>query len=361
MTPDTAHTTSPRVLHIGKYFPPHRGGMESVLRDQMNIQVRDKGCQVAAVVHSSDRQLFDSVTVAPLGYRVRRAARWFTAVFAPIAPLFALAIHREIKALDPDEIKIHMPNPSAFWLFILPSAWGRRWLILWHSDVLPSTHSLGLRLFYRLYRPFETLLLKRADQIIATSPPYLETSEPLMPYRNKCIVEPLEIDVERIPKAYREASQPPKAPGEGIRVLCVGRLTYYKDFGTAIKAVAAIPDAQLHIVGEGEERGNLEELILQLDVSERIELLGELLDEEVWRQYTWCDVHVLPSIERTEAFGIVILEAGCFARQTITADISGSGMPYAQSLVAQDRLQFPAGEDSVLASLLAESLFSHEQ
>ena len=353
MTPDTAHTTSPRVLHIGKYFPPHRGGMESVLRDQMNIQVRDKGCQVAAVVHSSDRQLFDSVTVAPLGYRVRRAARWFTAVFAPIAPLFALAIHREIKALDPDEIKIHMPNPSAFWLFILPSAWGRRWLILWHSDVLPSTHSLGLRLFYRLYRPFETLLLKRADQIIATSPPYLETSEPLMPYRNKCIVEPLEIDVERIPKAYREASQPPKAPGEGIRVLCVGRLTYYKDFGTAIRAMASVPRAQLRIVGEGEERKKLEAIIQASGGGDRVQLMGELPDQKVWEQFAWSDFHLMTSIERTEAFGVVILEANLFNKRNIVAWNPHSGVETAVEMTG-GALRFEPGDASGLSSLLQD-------
>lgn len=325
--------------------------METVLRDQMNMQVRDEGCQVAAVVHSSDRQLLDSVTVEPLGYRVRRAARWFTAVFAPIAPLFALAIHWEIKALDPDEIKIHMPNPSAFWLFILPSAWRRRWVILWHSDVLPSTHSLGLKLFYRLYKPFETLLLKRADQVIATSPPYLETSEPLQPYRKKCVVEPLEIDVERIPKAYREAPQPPKAAGEGIRVLCVGRLTYYKDFGTAIRAVAAIPDAQLHIVGEGEERGNLESIIQQLRVGDRVKILGDLPDERVWEQFIWCDVHVLPSIERTEAFGLVILEANTFGKLTECTSIAGSGMSTAN--LWPSRPGFSPGDSRALARLLS--------
>ena len=62
--------------------------METVLRDQMNMQTRDEGLEVTAVVHSSDRRLFDKVEIQPLGYRVRHAARWFTAVFAPIAPFF---------------------------------------------------------------------------------------------------------------------------------------------------------------------------------------------------------------------------------------------------------------------------------
>ena len=147
-TPAESANRPQRILHIGKYFPPHRGGMETVLRDQMNMQTRDEGLQVAAVVHSSERRLTDKVEVQPLGYRVRHAARWFTAIFAPIAPFFAWSVYREIRELDPDEIKIHMPNLSAFWLLFLPAARKRRWVVLWHSDVLPSKHSLGLRMFY---------------------------------------------------------------------------------------------------------------------------------------------------------------------------------------------------------------------
>jgi glycosyltransferase involved in cell wall biosynthesis len=319
-----------RILHIGKYFPPHRGGMETALRDEMNIQTRDQGLQVAAVVHSSERRFRDRVETHTLGYRVRHAARWFTAIFSPIAPFFAWSVYREIRELDPHEIKIHMPNASAFWLFLLPSAWARRWVILWHSDVLPSTHSLGLRLFYRFYKPFEALMLHRSDQIIATSHPYLESSKPLQPFRSKCVVVRLEIDLERIPARARLGRQPPKFSGEGIRVLCVGRLAYYKDFPTAVRAVADIPTAQLRIVGTGSELENLQAVINELGVGSRVRLLGALSDEDLWAQYTWCDVQVLPSLERTEAFGLVILEARCFNKATICAATAGSGMSAAQ-------------------------------
>lgn len=302
--------------------------METVLRDQMNMQVRDEGCQVAAVVHSSDRQLLDSVTVEPLGYRVRRAARWFTAVFAPIAPLFALAIHREIRALDPDEIKIHMPNSSAFWLLVLPSALARKWVILWHSDVLPSQHSLGLRCCYGFYKPFEWLLLQRADKIIATSPPYLASSKPLARFRQKCAVQPLRLDKNRIPAKFLSAHQPAKEPGEGIRVLCVGRLTYYKSFGTVVQAIARIPKAQLRIVGDGELRKTLKALVHALELEERVTLLGEVEDEELWQQYIWCDVHCLPSCERTEAFGLSVTEAAVFNRPSVISKIEGSGLAW---------------------------------
>ena len=108
-----------RILHIGKYFPPHYGGMETILRDQMHLQSRQNGLEVAAVVHSSERRLLDRLEVTDHGCRLRRSATWFTAIFAPIAPLFWYSVAIEIKKLDPDEIRIHMPNLSAFWLLLI--------------------------------------------------------------------------------------------------------------------------------------------------------------------------------------------------------------------------------------------------
>ena len=317
-----------RILHIGKYFPPHRGGMETVLRDQMNMQSRDEGLQVAAVVHSSERRVTDRVEVQPLGYRVRHAARWFTAIFAPIAPLFAWSVYREICELDPDEIKIHMPNLSAFWLLFLPAARKRRWVVLWHSDVLPSKHNLGLWMFYRFYKPFETWLLKRADVVIATSPPYLETSEPLKPYRKKCLVKPLILDKLRLPAPTLISEKASDKEKRALRILCVGRLTYYKNIKVLVDAVCRLKNTELRIIGDGPEGFTLRSQVTKNNVQDRIIFLGEVDEGELWKQFAWCDFNVLPSAERTEAFGITILEAAHFNKATLHAAVPGSGLSY---------------------------------
>lgn len=349
-----------RVLHIGKYFPPHRGGMETILRDQMNIQTRDEGLTVSAVVHSSERRLTDKVDITDLGYRVRRSARWVTAIFAPIAPFFWWSILREIRELDPDEIKIHMPNLSAFWLLLLPSARARKWVILWHSDVLPSRHSIGLRALYWLYRPAEVLLLTKADKIVVTSPPYLESSAPLSRFRKKCTVIPLRLDLKAIPAAAIREKKPARMAAEGVRVLCVGRLSYYKGFGTAIKAVAKIPDAHLKIVGDGDMRRSLMALIKSLRVEERIEILGNVNDATLWRLYRWCDIHCLPSIERTEAFGLSVTEAALFDRPSVVSNLKDSGLVWnAENTGVPFTTASPGDADSFAAAILR--LYEHQR
>ena len=345
-------TSRKRCLHIGKYFPPHRGGMETALRDQMNMQARDEGFMVAAVVHSSQRRITDTVELHPLGYRVRYAARYFTVIFAPIAPFFAWSAYRGIKDLNPDEIRIHMPNLSAAWLLLLPSARNKKWTVLWHSDVLPSKYSFGLRLFYGLYRFIETAILRHADSIIATSPPYLNTSAPLAEFREKCRVEPLKLDVARI-----RAITPPGCEYSGggdaiLRVLCVGRLTYYKDFSTAIRAIKLLPEAHLRIIGSGAESRKLESLIKDLNVSDRVKLCGELEDDALAASYAWCDILCLPSIERTEAFGLVILEAAAHGKPSIVANTDGSGMGWIIQKIAPKGFTFSAGDERDLANEL---------
>ncbi len=187
-------------LHIGKYFPPYAGGMETFLRDLMASLAR-RGVKSGALVHRSDLSLFstdESFWVDQEELPITRAAVWLRLLFTPISPTFPLLLHRMIKRHSPDILHLHMPNVSAFWALVLPSARRLPWVIHWQSDVPLSQHKLGLRLFYRLYKPFERAMLEQADTVIVTSPPYLESSEPLVNFRNKCSVVPLGLDPENL-------------------------------------------------------------------------------------------------------------------------------------------------------------------
>jgi rhamnosyl/mannosyltransferase len=311
-----------RVLHIGKYFPPHRGGMETFLRDLMAEQQR-QGLSVRALVHGSERGLRSITEVREeQGERLRvtRAARWVTAAFAPISPTFPLVLSRELREFRPDILHIHMPNLSAFWCLFVPGARRVPWVVHWHADVLASTRSRALRYLYWLYRPFEQALLGRAARIIATSPPYLESSEPLAGHRERCTVVPLGIC--DLPHAEFEA--PPDATG--LRVLCVGRLTYYKGVRYLIDAVVSLENITLTIVGSGDEEADLRALVRDRGAADRIHFAGNLPDDALHGELAHCDCLCLPSVERTEAFGVVLLEAMCAGRATVATKVPGSGM-----------------------------------
>jgi glycosyltransferase involved in cell wall biosynthesis len=313
-----------KVLHIGKYFPPYTGGMENYLRDLMAAQAR-QGIDTAALVHQSDigfGSKDESYRAGEQQLPITRAAVWARFLFTPISPTFPSLLNRLIKQQKPDILHLHMPNVSVFWALFLPRARRIPWVVHWHADVLASEHSFGLRLFYTLYRWFERAILERCKAVIATSPPYLDSSVPLSSYREKCHVIPLGLDPANLPRA----ESPSKAVNAPLRVLAIGRLTYYKGFEYLIRATADCDNVEIHLVGKGEQESYLKAVSQRLHLHDRVTFQGHLPDEKLAEQFAACDCLCLPSIERTEAFGMVLLEAMYSSKATVISAVPGSGM-----------------------------------
>ena len=310
-----------RILHLGKYFAPAKGGMERFLADLVAAQ-RRAGDEPAVLVHAH----------APRGAEpdppwLMRVPVWVRLIFAPLSPLYPFWLARAIRAYRPDVLHIHMPNVSPFWALLLPSARRLPWIVHWHSDVEPSKFKRSLRLAYPHYRIFERAVLERAEAVVVTSPQYLEASHPLVPWRYKCHVVPLGVAPERLPEVSAGEGDAAWQPGR-MRVLAVGRLTYYKGFETLVRAVAASDALQLILVGHGEEREKLGAVVAATGAWERITLAGELDDAALCRMLASCDVLCLPSCERTEAFGLVLVEAMRYGKPLVVSDLPGSGMAF---------------------------------
>ncbi len=311
-----------RILHIGKYFPPVAGGMERFLGDLVYAQ-RAAGDEVAVLVHGDRRP-------APADDPpwLMRCPVWIRLLFTPISPAFPLWLRRAIRHNGPDVLHMHMPNASVFWALLLPSARRIPWVVHWHSDVEPSKFKLSLRLAYPLYRVFERAVLERAECIIASSAQYLEASGPLRPWRHKCHVVPLGVAPARLPEVDRSLASRHWGTS-GLRILTVGRLTYYKGFETLVHAVAGVPDMQLVIAGEGEERPVLERTLQRCaDIPSGFASRARSTTPRCSSLLASCDVFCLPSRERTEAFGVALLEAMRYGKPLLVSDLAGSGVTW---------------------------------
>ncbi|WP_037471908.1 glycosyltransferase [Simplicispira psychrophila] len=311
------------VLHIGKFYPPHHGGMEVFLADLIAAQ-RAQGIDAAALVHGQPEP-----DDPPWLLRVPVQ---FHLLHAPIAIGFRAALARALEQWQPDVLHLHLPNNSVFWALTLADARAVPWVVHWHSDVVMSRIRPALRLAYRLYRPFEQAVLERATRIIATSPPYLQASEPLQQWHDKCAVVPLGLQLTPVAD-IAAASEPSVHHWQKgtLRLLSIGRLTYYKGFETLIVAVADLPGVELLIAGDGELRAALQALIdtqTPPGQAARVRLLGSISEADKTALLQSCDVFCLASRERTEAFGVVLLEAMEHARPCLVSALSGSGMPW---------------------------------
>ena len=323
-----------RVLHLGKYFPPDPGGMETYLRDLM-VCSSENGVTPAALVHRSSLGLKSTDENLHAGNKilsVTRVGTWFRLLFTPISPAFPLALHRLIKQHQPGILHLHLPNPSAFWALMLPSARRIPWIVHWQSDVLTPKSGWMLRLCYIAYKPFESALLKRARRVIVTSTQYMTSSDTLAPFKDQCCVIPLGI-ADRFSTAREDgrntiSNEPLRetATNAPLKVLAIGRLAHYKGFDILIKAIAEIPDIELDIVGSGVQLGTLLSLTQYLAVSDRVRFHGAIDDKARDALLLGCDCLCLPSVDRTESFGIALLEAMSAGKACVVSDVPGSGM-----------------------------------
>lgn len=314
-----------RVLHVGKFFPPDRGGMESFLAELVLAQ-QAQGLAVSALVHG--QPLADDpdwLVRVPVQLRL---------VYTPIALGFRAALAQAIERFKPDVLHLHMPNVAVFWALTLPAARRIPWVVHWHSDVVVSAQSpRALRLAYMAYRPFEQAVLEYADRIVATSDTYLAASEPLVGWHYKCSAIPLGIQTDW--PATSDAAQALPWQGEEVRLLSVGRLAHYKGFETLVQAVAACEGVQLVIAGQGEAMASLQALVAGSTPAgqrPRIHLLGEVSEGLKHQLLDSCEAFCLASRERTEAFGVVLLEAMAHAKPCLVTNLPGSGMPWVVQL-----------------------------
>ena len=338
-----------RILHLGKFFPPFSGGVENVMFDLMAAQ-RKAGHDARAIAHHH-RPLAGTSRDTISGIPVLRVRTLGSLVYAPVSPSFGFHLRSELRSFVPDVVHVHMPNVSAFWLLLLRHL--PRTVLHWHSDVVPSALDRRLALLYQGYRIFERRILARADAVVATSPQYLEHSAPLREFRAKCHVVPLGLDPQRLNAASADP-QAVKALKSGAHrlILSAGRFTYYKGFEHLIRAARDLPqDVRVVISGAGPLLEQCRRLAAELGVADRVSLPGMLPDAELHALLAQCDVFCLPSVERTEAFGLVLLEAAALGRPLVTTDVPGSGMSHA-NIHGETGLVCQPADSKALASAL---------
>ncbi|GAB4397032.1 MAG: hypothetical protein OHK0048_03920 [Rhodoferax sp.] len=343
-----------RVLHIGKYWPPDRGGMETFVSELVQAQ-REQGIDSRALVHGQPRPDDPPwLTRVPVQFRL---------IYTPFALGFGVALRRLLRVFEPQLLHLHLPNVSAFWILPLLSTRKIPWVIHWHSDVLVAPERRLLRWAYTLYRPFEQALLEGAERVVVTSPPYLDASLPLRPWRDKCVVQALALANPRGCDEGADDVHVDWLPGR-LRVLSLGRLAHYKGFDTLIRAVCACQRVQLIIAGEGETRAELEAVLTACAGQIKpapVRLLGAVSEAVKHRLLSSCDVFCLASSERTEAFGMVLLEAMAYAKPLLVSNLAGSGMPWVVASSGAGRHDLPVADVHAWRDALEALVDQHEQ
>jgi glycosyltransferase involved in cell wall biosynthesis len=329
-----------RVLQVGKFYPPHMGGIETHL--QALCGALRNHAEVRVIVSSEGRntieETVDSVPVA-------RLSTLLTAFSTSISPGMVSRIRRSGGEL----VHIHLPNPAAV-LAYLASGHRGPLVVTYHSDTVKQ------KVLGRMFEPLLNAALRKSAAIIATSPNYLATSGVLQAFRDRCHVISYGIDTAQFEQCAPEAVRSVRERYGERLVISVGRLVYYKGFDVLIRAMASVR-GKLVIVGDGPLRGELESLAARLGVADKVVFAGEIDNAGVTPYYHAADLFALASVARSEAFGIVQIEAMAAGLPVVNTSLD-SGVPFV-SLHGQTGLTVPPGDPQALAVAINRLLDDH--
>jgi glycosyltransferase involved in cell wall biosynthesis len=303
-----------KILQLTKYYPPHFGGIESVTYDLTEgLNSRGINCDVLC---SEDG--WKTSIETDKGYKVIRASRFFEVASTAVSLMFPLSLKRVQNQYD--IIHVHFPNPMAALALYLsrPTA---HIVLHWHSDVIRQKD------VYKYFRPLEAWVLSKATRIVTTSPPYASGSDALKGYEHKITVVPIGIAPDKTPfNPLQVESLKRQYPGKHI-VFSLGRMVYYKGFEYLIKSARYLSEDTLILIGGGGElMESLQALIASEGVTNKVKLVGRIKAEELSSFFQASDLFCLPSIERSEAFGVVLLEAMRAGKPIVATNIEGSGV-----------------------------------
>ena len=301
------------IVQIGKYFPPESGGMELML-ENISYTLIENGYQNDVLAfdkrasHSSTNDHKSFIYLKKEQFKIKSMPVSIGYLFWMIRNLYKYKI-----------VHIHLPNPFALVAYLL--SFGKKKLVIhWHSDIIDQ------KFLYRLVKPFEQYLLKRADKIICTSESYKKGSRPLSAWTSKCVTVPIGI-VDPLVRFQTNKKQNVSIREKFLskKLLFVGRLVPYKGVKYLVDAMRYLDsDYSLDIIGDGPLKTEIENQISKHHLEHQIRLHGGLCEKEKFVHLEKTGLLVLPSVTKNEAFGIVLLEAMAFETPMISTNIRGS-------------------------------------
>jgi glycosyltransferase involved in cell wall biosynthesis len=305
-----------RIAQVSPWFSPHFGGVETHVRS-LSKELAGRGHEVTVVTSRHDPSLPSEESMD--GFRIVRVKPRLILMQMPVTP----RMRSNLRELTAEVVHAHSPPPLAsHYAGTVAEERGIPYVVTYHCDVdLPSAMGTFMESLYR--HSFGASTLRNAARVVVTTRTYGATSRAVWRY-----------DPVVIPNAVDHRRFHPDVDGGAVRaklgippdvpvVLMVGRIVPHKGVEQFIEAARHVPEARFLVAGEGSLLEPMKRLAASMGVADRVRFTGRVSEARLPEVYAACDVFVLPSVSRLEAFGIVALEAMATGKPVIVADIPG--------------------------------------
>ncbi len=307
-----------RILHISKYYYPFIGGIEQTAKDIVESLTDNNIQKVLCFNHKKGNcvEKINNIEVTRLSCQAKISSQ-------SISIFYGKRLRQLIKEFRPELVIFHYPNPFAAHYLLMTLPKGIKLLLWWHLDITKQ------KVLGKLFSRQNERLLQRANCVVATSRNYIDSSEYLKKYKEKCIVIPSCINEKRLVlNEKRMAFSDSIKSRANDKMICfsIGRLVEYKGFSLLIEVAKKFENKCIfYIAGNGPLYKELRKKASELS---NVVLLGKITDDELVSYLMACDVYCFPSITRNEAFGLALAEAMYFGKPAVTFNIPGSGVNY---------------------------------
>ena len=306
-----------KIAQVVSTYPPYRGGMGAVAFEYTE-RLRSRGHNVHVFTPRYEKTIGDPEYV----HRVPSPVHWGNAGVVP-------SLAYRLKGFD--LVHLHYPffggaEPLIVRKYLQPH---QPLIMTYHMD--NQSHGWQHLIFDAHRRAILPWIVERADKILVSSEDYAETCSlhAIPGAREKIVIMPFGIDLERFQPGRDEAFRTaldilPETPV----LLFIGgldRAHYFKGLSVLIEALAELKNKawQLLIIGDGDMKDIYAAQVRLVGLSERVKFLGSISEEDKPRAFRATDIHVFPSIDRSEAFGLVALEAAASGLPCIASDLPG--------------------------------------
>lgn len=339
-----------QIVQTNKAYYPKVGGIETTITNLSEGLVKQHNVSVKVLTCSNQRST-ESERKNLNGVEIT-----YLPTFGFVASLpISISYMNSLSKLTGDILHVHEPFPWADLSYLFSKRIRSNFkhlVVSWHSDIVRQKWALSF------YRPFIHKFLELADKILVSNKNLIEYSEYLPRYKSKCEVIPLGAKLDWIDHSENRRDRVQKIKSEYVSpmVLFVGRLVYYKGIQYLIEAISKLPDVKLVIIGSGPLEQKLINQIHSLNIWERISILPELDEETLYSYYEACDIFVLPSVEKSETYGIVQIEAMACGKPVVCTELY-TGTTFINQH-GRTGLVVPPRDSNALAEAIQKLLFN---
>jgi len=310
-----------KIAQVVSTFPPYKGGMGNVVfHHSWELALLGHEITVFTPHYKNREEKFKD-------FRIKSVVPWVKYGNGAFLPQLYWAVQGF------DIVHLHYPffgGDLPIYLLKIFKPEKTKLVLTYHMDTLGKSW-LG-RYFKFHAKHLTPRLLKSADKIIVTSMDYARNSNigKFVDERpDKFIEVPLGADT-RIFKPQEKDKELLEKYGitpEQKTILFVSALDkqhYFKGLDNLLEAVARLNlSVKLLIIGRGSLTPYYQKKAEELGIGDKVHFVGYVSDFDLSKYYNICDLFVLPSTDRSEAFGLVYTEAMACAKPVVASDLPG--------------------------------------